>query len=348
MSDAGARIAVEGALGRITLNRPQAINALTLAMVRAIDAALRAWEHDPRVAAVLLDGAGERGFCAGGDQRALWDAMRAGDPLPYTFWREEYALNARIARYPKPLAAVMDGITMGGGIGLAGHARHRLATPRLRAAMPEVRIGFSPDVGGTWLLSRAPGELGTHVALTAATIGPADAILCRLADRVVDEAELAALVARLRAGDLAALTLPGAHDSGIDGAPLAAARPWIDACYAGDSLAAILARLRVCPEPAARTAAAAIAAHSPTALTIALRALRTARTLPSLDACLALEYRVSSGFVGAHDYLEGIRAALVDKDRAPRWQPAQIADVRDADVARHFCTADDNLISYRV
>src|SRR3982075_282303 len=183
----------EGACGVIRLNRPKAIDAVTVQMFRDIDKAVDAFESDPAVAVILLEGAGERGLCAGGDIRALYDSARAGGDLGKTLWREEYILNARIAKFSKPYVAFMDGIVMGGGVGLSAHSRHRVVTERTKLAMPEVGLGFFPDVGGTWLLSRSPGEIGTYFGLTGQTMNGPDAIHARFADAVVPSGKLAAL-----------------------------------------------------------------------------------------------------------------------------------------------------------
>jgi enoyl-CoA hydratase len=333
--------AVDGALGHITLNRPRAMNALTLDMVRAIDATLIAWEDDPAVAVVLLDGAGDRGLCAGGDIVALHDSAKRRDGLAQEFWRDEYVLDARIARYPKPFVAIMDGVVMGGGVGLSAHASHRVASERLATAMPEVGIGFAPDVGGTYLLSRTPGELGTHLALTGERIGARDAILCGLADRVLAASDVAALVDGLRDGDVdVALARATRAGMTIPEARLVRDRVWIDACYASDDVEEILDRLRARSEPEAAAAADALASKSPTSLRVTLRALRSARDLPTLEACLDQEYRISCAFLETPDFVEGIRAAVIDKDRSPRWRPPRLADVVTAEVDRHFAALD--------
>ncbi len=223
----------EGRAGFVTLNRPRALNALTHAMVLAVDEALTAWEHDPAVETVVIDGAGERGLCAGGDIRAIHDDARAGGTASAAFWRDEYRLNARIARYPKPYVALMDGIVMGGGVGISAHGSHRVVTERSRVAMPETGIGFVPDVGGTYLLGRAPGELGTHLALTGTPVGAADAILAGLADRYVPAAGLPALaddLTRLPAGEASPATPPRPRpvpwpDSGSGSTPATPPRP---------------------------------------------------------------------------------------------------------------------------
>jgi enoyl-CoA hydratase len=339
MSEAAAPVLAEreGALGHITLNRPAAINALTLEMTRLLDAALDRFEHDPEVRVVLLDGAGERGFCAGGDIIALHAAMAAGDhEWPRIFWQEEYALNARIHAFPKPVVAIMDGLVMGGGVGLSAHASHRLATERLGFAMPEVGIGFAPDVGGPHLLARAPGELGTHLALTGERIGAQDALLCGLADRTVAVAGIPQLVARLREGDADAAAAAAETPDELPASVLGPARGWIDAAYSADTVEEILERLRARPEPDAARAADLIAGKSPTSLKVALRSLQCARELPTLEASLAQELHTSCAFLEGPDFMEGIRAAVIDKDRNPRWSPDRLEDVSVDAVDRYI------------
>ncbi|MBO9533891.1 MAG: enoyl-CoA hydratase/isomerase family protein [Solirubrobacteraceae bacterium] len=334
----------EGPLGRIRLNRPKAINALTLEMVRQLHVALDELAVDDAVDLVLLDGAGDRGFCAGGDIVALQRSAIDGTGEARTFWSEEYALNARVARFSKPVVAVMDGIVMGGGIGLAGHASHRLATERLAAAMPEVGIGFAPDVGGTWLLAHAPGELGTHLALTAGRAGASDAVLLGLADRIVPSSALEQLSGDLRTGEPnAAIEKAAGRATDADLAPgvLGGQRPWIDAAYAADTAEAIVAGLDARPEEAAAKAAAAIRRASPTSVKVTLRALREAASLPSLEAALEAELRISCGFLGTPDFPEGIRAQVIDKDRAPRWNPPTLEQVGDVLVEHFFAREAD-------
>lgn len=335
--DSDVLVRTSGALGRLTLNRPKSINALTLEMVRQLHVGLDRFEADDAIQVVLLDGAGERGLCAGGDIVALYEGSRAGTDEPREFWAEEYVLDARIARFPKPIVAIMDGIVMGGGIGLSGHASHRLATERLVSAMPEVGIGFAPDVGGTWLLTRPPGELGTHLALTGARVGAHDAIAAGLADRVVASAAVEALVQ-----DLATLALDDALERAqavaVD-APegeLGAARPWIAEAYAHDTVEEILAALDARPEDGAAKAAAAIRRASPTSVKVTLRALREAARLPDLETALAHELRISVGFTSTPDFVEGVRAQVIDKDRNPQWDPATLDAVDDATVDRFF------------
>jgi enoyl-CoA hydratase len=337
-----------GILGRLTLNRPKAINALTHDMALTMENALLRWADEPTVGAVLISGAGERGLCAGGDIRAIYHDARAGGSATLEFWRDEYRLNALIGSYPKPIVALMHGLVMGGGIGVSAHASHRVVTDGSVLGMPEVGIGLVPDVGGTWLLSRAPGELGTHLALSAARLGPGDAVELGLADWYVPAESLSALAGAL--GDIPV------HESDVVGAvgaaiqdlarpapwsPIAAGRAWIDQCYAADTIEDVLARLDVAPEPAAATAAEEIRRKSPTALKVTLAALRRARRLHSLAAVLAQEYRVSSRCFAAPDLAEGIRAQVIDKDRDPKWSPPALELVGEDQVRLYFAELGD-------
>ncbi|MEU3017098.1 enoyl-CoA hydratase/isomerase family protein [Nocardiopsis sp. NPDC007018] len=341
--DATVLLRVEGALARATLNRPRAINALDHGMVRVLADALTDWEKDEGVAAVLLDGAGERGLCAGGDIRAIRASAVDGDRRAADFWRDEYRLNARIARYPKPYVALMDGVVMGGGVGVSAHGRVRVVTERSKVGMPETTIGFVPDVGGTYLLSRAPGETGTHLGLTGTPIGAGDAVYTGMADHYVPSERLPDLVAALTRARTEAEVIEtvGGFAKIAPAAPLEARRGWIDACYSADTAEEIVARLRDHGDPEAAKAADTIAAKSPTSVKTTLAALRRARDLDTLEEVLEQEYRVSSATLTWPDLAEGIRAQVVDKDRRPRWAPATLAGVSDADVARAFDPAPD-------
>ncbi|GGO40094.1 enoyl-CoA hydratase/isomerase family protein [Streptomyces lasiicapitis] len=326
---------VEGRAGHIVLNRPRALNALDHPMVRLVDEALTAWEHDDTVRTVVVTGAGERGLCAGGDIRAVRDDILAGGGAgSAAFWHDEYVLNARIARYPKPYVAVMDGYVMGGGVGISAHGDVRVVTERSRVAMPETIIGFVLDVGATYLLTRAPGELGTHLALTGTAVGAGDTLLCGLADHFVPSARLEEFTAALADADAADVVRSYA-ESAPEG-ELAAQRAWIDSCYAADSVEEIVDRLQSCGEHAAKEAAEVLLSRSPTALKVTLAALRRARDLGSLEEALNQEYRVSCACLTAPDFPEGVRAQVVDKDRRPRWSPADLASVSEADVERFF------------
>ncbi|HWM06257.1 MAG TPA: enoyl-CoA hydratase/isomerase family protein [Actinophytocola sp.] len=316
----------EGALGRLTLNRPEALNALSPAMIRALAAALDAWERDDEVAAVLLDGAGTRGLCAGGDVRFLYDDR--GGHASAVLLAEEYRLDAQIAHYPKPYVSVMDGLVMGGGVGISAHGSVRVVTERTRLAMPEVGIGNVPDVGGTHILAHAPGELGTHAALTGARLTGADAIACGLADLLVPAERLPDLAAALgKTGDPATVT-QFAVDPGR--APLAADRDWIDACYATNDALETVRRLRAHDhnEPAD-----AIEAASPIAVVLTLRALRAARG-GTLEQALEREYALLRACVRWPDFREGVRAKLIDRDGAPSWDPPTLAAVTDEVIDR--------------
>ncbi|MEU3275361.1 enoyl-CoA hydratase/isomerase family protein [Saccharomonospora sp. NPDC006951] len=324
---------VHSGIGRIILNRPRALNALTHDMVRAITSHLDHWREDPAVRAVAVDGAGDRGLCAGGDIRSIYDDARAGGTASLGFWADEYRMNATIAAYPKPYLAIMDGLVMGGGVGVSAHGSHRVVTDRSRIAMPEVGIGFVPDVGGTYLLSRAPGELGTHAALTATQLSGADAIHCGLADHYVPANRLPDLFDALAANTPDAAIASVADPS--PPSPLAAESTWINHCYTADSVEEILGRLRDGGETAV-AAAKTIEGKSPTALKVALRALRTAATLPDLETVLAQEYRISRHAFASPEFTEGIRAQIVDKDRSPRWSPATLPEVDDNLVDAYF------------
>ncbi|MDR7300937.1 enoyl-CoA hydratase/isomerase family protein [Haloactinomyces albus] len=327
----------QGALGRLTLNRPKALNSLTLGMVRSITAALEQWRHDERIQAVLIEGAGERGLCAGGDIRTLYDAAKAGDEaLPRSFWAEEYRMNAMLARYPKPVVGIMDGICMGGGVGISAHGSHRVVTERSKVGMPETGIGFFPDVGGTYLLSRTPGELGTHMALTGEPVGAGDALYCGLADHYVAGDNLDELITALSTG--AVDTALEKYAEKAPESPLEAARTWIDAAYSADTVEEIVQRLRQRSEEAAHSAADAIETKSPTSLKVTLRSLRSAAGLHSLEQALDEEFRVSLACVRIGDFVEGVRATLVDKDRNPAWSPERLEEVDDTFVAEFFET----------
>ncbi|MGH9262017.1 MAG: enoyl-CoA hydratase/isomerase family protein, partial [Acidimicrobiales bacterium] len=291
---------------------------------------LEAWAQDDAITAVLIDGAGPRGLCAGGDVRALRTSLREGTGAADEFWTQEYRLNAAIAHYPKPFVAVMDGIVMGGGVGVSAHGRVRLATERSRIAMPETAIGFFPDVGSLYLLSRAPGELGTHLALTGASIGGMDALACGLADAVIDSEGIDNIVLQLAAGE--SLTLPDVADIG----ELATDRGWIDACYAGDDPAAILQSLRSHPAAGARVAADVVSTRSPLAVAVTLEAIRRARTMTSVDEVLRQDRVVAHAFAAEPDFVEGVRAVLVDRDHAPSWSSRSLTDVPRSKVLRMF------------
>lgn len=322
----------EGAAGVIRLNRPKAINAMTLEMSIGIDSALDRFEIDPAVSVIILEGAGERGLCAGGDIRGLWESSREGGDLGARFWRQEYVMNARIAKYPKPYVAFMDGLVMGGGVGLSGHASHRVATDRTKLAMPEVGLGFFPDVGGTWLLSRSPGEIGTYFGLTGQTMNGPDAIHAKFADAVVPAAkwsELREALTKVRQGATAAdvTKLINGFATGETAGPVAANEPVIDALFGFDRMEDIFAALKRDGSEFAVATLKTLNEKSPRGMVVTLKLLRLARTASSLEECLVREYRAALEVFRSDDFREGVRAAVIDKDRNPTWSPPRIEDV---------------------
>ncbi len=332
---------VDGGVGFLTLNRPKALNSLTHTMVTALDTTLTAWSDDDTVRAVVVHGAGERGLCAGGDVVAIYHSAKAGGADARQFWFDEYRLNARIGRYPKPYVAYMDGIVMGGGVGVSAHGNVRVVTDTSKIAMPEVGIGFIPDVGGTFLLSRAPGNLGLHAALTGGPFPGADAIALGFADHYVAHDDLAAFTTTLVTDGVDAALRDHAQEP--PPSTLLAQREWIDDCYAGDTVTDIVAALRSHGEGPANDAADLIATRSPVALAVTLAAVRRAAALDTLEDVLVQEYRVSCASLRSHDLVEGIRAQLVDKDRNPTWSPASLDAVADGDVDAYFAPADPDL-----
>lgn len=315
-----------GALGRIRLNRPEALNALTHAMVHGIGAALDGFLADDAVTAILLTGEGERGLCAGGDIRSLWESPRVTDGPAMAFWCDEYRLNARIAGFEKPIIAFMDGFVMGGGMGISALARHRIVTERSRIAYPECAIGFVPDVGATWLLPRAPGQAGLWMGLTGRAIGAADAIWMGLADVFMPLTGLAGLVDDLAQGALVETAL-AKHSTSPGAAALAAERPMLNRVFAGADLAQMLGQLAQEPGEFAAKSLSDIRTKSPTALALAVELFQQGRHATRLEDALELEFSAARALVIGPDFYEGIRAAIIDKDRSPRWSPARLQDI---------------------
>ncbi|GGK56572.1 3-hydroxyisobutyryl-CoA hydrolase [Ornithinimicrobium pekingense] len=329
--------AVDGPLGRARLHRPRAINALDRASIDSLHQQLSAWAADDAVAAVVLDGAGDRGLCAGGDVRALRTAILEGRPEEaVAYWEAEYAVNALVDSYPKPYVAWMDGIVMGGGVGVSSHGSLGLVTERTQLAMPETGIGFFPDVAGLQLLARSPGETGTHVALTGTPVGGADALVLGMADVLVPSSAKDRVLDALRqdpaqgAGEIAERVGPQEESSW-----LADHRGWIDECYAGDDPGLVLRRLREHPAPEARAAAETVAARSPHSVGVTLEALRRAASM-DVPQVLAQDLVLGRAFARHPDFVEGVRAQLVDKDRQPRWTHASVADVTREEVLEAF------------
>jgi len=332
-----------GAAGIVRLNRPQALNAVTHEMVRALARQLAAWASDAAVTRVIITAAGERAFSAGGDIRALYELGRAGRQAEMlTFWRDEYPLNAYIKRFPKPYVALIDGLVMGGGVGISIHGSHRVAGDRFSFAMPEVGIGFFPDVGATWFLPRMPGELGTWCALTGDRLKSADAVAAGIATHHVRSERFADLADAL-CGNVSVDAVLGAFAEPAGQGT--AYRGPIDRLFAGDRVEDILAKLEAETGEWAVKTAAAIRTKSPLSLKIALAQVRRGRDW-SFGDCMRAEFRIVSRIVYGHDFYEGVRAVIVDKDNVPRWRPAGLADAADADVERHFASlgADELLL----
>jgi enoyl-CoA hydratase len=323
----------DGRLGRIVLNRPHALNALDLAMIRACTRALTAWRDDPHVHGVVIEGAGDRAFCAGGDIRALRQYELDGEHhKAETFFREEYELNLMIATYPKPYVALIDGICMGGGIGVSVHAPYRVATEDAAFAMPETAIGFFPDIGATFFLPRLPGRIGTYLGLTGMRMQGADSVHTGLATHFTKRADLPALSHALAADGPGAL---GPHAAPPPPFSLAAQRAAIDHCFGADSVPEIVRRLEAIEDPWATKTLATLRTVSPSALCWTLEALRRGANL-TLPQCQAAELALTRTTMRHPDFAEGVRAMVVDKDRKPRWQPSRIEDVDPAVIAAMF------------
>ncbi|MGA7199481.1 MAG: enoyl-CoA hydratase/isomerase family protein [Roseiarcus sp.] len=344
--EAEALIERRGGAGVIVLNRPRALNALTLTMVRLMAAALDDWERDPRVTRIILRGAGERAFCAGGDIRHLYELGRAGDHVAQlTFWREEYQLNERIRTYPKPVVALIDGIVMGGGAGVSINASHRVAGERFVFAMPEVGIGFFPDVGGTYFLPRLARRAGVYFALTGLRASPGDALAFGLVQTFVPSARFGDLAAALEDDWPVDATLarsaadpePSALMDEADG---------VEACFALPSRAAIVDALADAERRGfafASPARAAMLEKSPTSQAIALRQMALG---PSLDVheAMRVEYRIVSRICRGHDFYEGVRALIVDKDNRPKWS----APPSSAELDGYFASIGAEELTFQV
>ncbi len=330
MSAAPVLVSIAAGLGRLSLNRPAALHALNTDMCRLMTDALLAWRDDPQVACVLIDHAEGRGFCAGGDIRMLAESGAGDGAEARAFFRAEYRLNALLHAYPKPVVAVMDGVTMGGGVGVSIPCRFRVATERTVFAMPETGIGLFPDVGGGWFLPRLPGGTGMWLALTGARLKAADCLLTGLATDHVESGRLEAFKAELqrRPGEAEAVLTEFEADPGPP--PLAAVRADIDRLFAGDSVQAIADALGADGGEWARAQGHVIATKSPQALAVSFRQLREGAAMPSFEAEMAQEFRIASRVVARPDFREGVRALIVEKDNAPHWRPASLAEVTPA------------------
>ncbi|HTJ63045.1 MAG TPA: enoyl-CoA hydratase/isomerase family protein [Alphaproteobacteria bacterium] len=349
---------VSGAIGILTLDRPKALNALNQPMCAAIDQALAVWASDPGIAAVVIRSAGDRAFCAGGDVRASYeDGLRwkrgEGDgAVGRELFRTEYRMDRRLKTFPKPYIALIDGITMGGGVGISIHGSHRVATERTLWAMPETGIGFFPDVGTTFALPRLAGEVGTYLGLTGARLKAGDLAALGIATHVVAADTVAAclddLIASVGPTDtFAAIERTLARYAGTATMPaeIMPNRAVIDRCFAHDRVEQIVAALAERDDPFAAETAGVLAKLSPTSLKLTLKALRKGATL-SFDACMVMEYRMSQTVLTGHDFYEGIRAQLVDKDRSPKWYPATLDAVDDSAVDALFLPPLDGDLTF--
>jgi enoyl-CoA hydratase len=337
MSDSEPHIKSEkrGSLGLLTLNRPKALNALDHGMILGITAQLRAWAGDDGIKAVAIRGEGPRAFCSGGDIRAVQQAVAAGSDAGLSLLRDEYRMNALIGAYPKPYVALIHGICMGGGAGVSVHGKYRLADASLAFAMPETGIGFIPDVGASFFLSRLPDEMGMYLGLTGSPIGLGDALDAGLMTHAVAQADFETVIEALsQGGDFKPFVRK--REPGM----LAAHRKRIATLFGASSVEAILERLDRDGGDFARDTAQVIRTRSPTSVKLVFRQLRAARAL-NLKECLAMEFRLASRVLPSHDFREGVRAALIDKDRNPKWQPSSLAGVGDLD--GYFAPLSDEL-----
>jgi enoyl-CoA hydratase len=340
-----------GAAGFVTLNRPAALNAVTHAMVLALRAQLDAWADDPAITRVVIQAAGNRAFSAGGDIRHLYDLGQAGKQAEaLQFWRDEYPLNVAIKNFRKPYVALIDGIVMGGGVGVSVHGSHRVAGDRFQFAMPEVGVGFFPDVGATWFLPRMPGELGAYCGLTGERFGIADGVGAGIATHRIPSQRFPALIEGL-AGTVPVDALLAAFAEPAGEGPILARRATVDRLFAGSSVEGILDALdREAGSGGADAGwagktAATMRAKSPLSLKLALAQVRRGRHW-DFEACMRAEFRIVSRVIKGHDFYEGVRAVIVDKDNSPRWQPATLAQVSDAEVERHFAPLGDGELMF--
>ena len=348
MSDDEILFERRGAAGFVTLNRPKALNAVTHDMVRRLRAQLDAWAGDDAITRVVVTAAGERAFSAGGDIRALTDLGKAGKyDEALQFWRDEYALNAVIKNYGKPYVALIDGIVMGGGVGVSVHGSHRVAGDRFSFAMPEVGIGFFPDVGATWFLPRMPGEVGTYCALTGERFGIGDGLAAGVATHRIPTARFPALLDGL-SGTVPVDALLAAFAGPADAGPIVQRKDTIDRLFKDDRVEDILAALdreaafgRTDADWAGKTANT-IRNKSPLSLKLALAQVRRGGSM-DFATCIRTEFRIVSRVIHGHDFYEGVRAVIVDKDNKPQWQPRTLAEVSDAEVERHFAPVPNEL-----
>lgn len=329
-----------GAVGLITLNRPKALNALTHAMCVGMKAQLAEWAASDDIGCVVIQGEGERAFCAGGDVRSLYDSGKAGTSYAFEFYRDEYLLNAAIKHYRKPYIALISGIVMGGGVGVSVHGSHRVADESMLFAMPETGIGLFPDVGGSFFLPRLPGELGMYLGLTGVRLKTNDALFAGIATHVVPKAQRDTLLSRLSDGETPDEVLEALCEKD-QSAPLAELSGKIDTIFSAHSVAAILDRLERDATDWALDVASTIRSKSPTSTKLAFRQIRNGKFL-DFDGCMRMEFRMVHRVIAGHDFYEGVRATIIDKDGAPKWRPDTLAEVSERDVDAYFATLGKN------
>jgi enoyl-CoA hydratase len=343
MSDTAEVILEErGNLGVITLNKPQALNALSLAMIAVIEPQLHAWASDDNIAAVVIQGAGDRVFCAGGDIQDLYE--KRGNNYGAIYFTAEYSLNVTIFNYPKPYIALMDGVVMGGGVGVSVHGSHRVVTERTLFAMPETGIGLFPDIGASWFLTRCPGEIGMYLGLTGYRMRAADCLYAGIGDVHIPSDNLDAVIDALvstppEADVISAVLSQFSADPGPN--KLAEYRAAIDRCFSATSVEAILTRLAAEDSVWADGTAGVIGTKSPTSLKVSFRQLRIGPTLKRFEDVMAMEFRIGDRCYHGNDLFEGIRAVVIDKDGAPNWQPPDLAGVSETDVDEYFVPVAD-------
>lgn len=327
-----------GHAGIITLNRPKALNSLNLNMIREITSALKLWEHDEEVVCVIIEGAGEKAFCAGGDIRSVYAARLEGKrDYKDEIFREEYELNYYISKYPKPYIALINGICMGGGLGVSVHGSYRIVTERTVMAMPETAIGFFPDIGASYFLNKCPGQIGMFMAITGEKVNGADAIYCGLATHYVSSTGITevrqALTRAVSSKDVCKII--GEFSEQAPVSELSACQDLIDEIFTGKTIHDVLDKLYAAKHPKAYEWVRNLANKSPLSMAVAFTLLKRNKG-KSLKRCLPIEFRLSQRFVEHYDFFEGIRALLIDKDNAPKWQPGHIGQVKLSDVRRYF------------
>lgn len=340
MSEAEVIIEKRGRAGRITLNRPKALNALTRQMCLDMTDAMLKWRDDPEVQVVVVDGAGGRAFCAGGDIRLLYESGKEGDERAYEFWRDEYRLNQLIKRYSKPYVAMIDGIVMGGGVGVSVHGDHRVAGDDTMLAMPETGIGFYPDVGGTYFLPRLPDKYGMWMGLTGARLKTADAVGLGIATQYTPSDKTGALIEALETGsDNIDDTLASFAEEVSEEGEAMAQKEAVNRHFGAPMVEAVIASLESDNADWAQQQLESLKTKSPTSLKLTHQAISRAQG-QEFEECMKRELRMSAHCLEGHDFFEGVRAQIIDKDRDPKWEPASLERVTGDDLEDYFAALD--------